>query len=499
MSHEDSLRSSFLGSATPNHSKPGFAANPMEEMLNRLDEDNDIEPWESYDDDDKAMDWCSWRGLFNLGTIFLLLAGLICIFAVLPITTRIEADRKAADQENNTGWSYNLGGVNATGQIAARPRELIDPDTPIDVYQRTGFDGKSWSLAFSDEFNEDGRTFFEGDDPFWEGVDLHYHGALHTEGGALIITQTQEPIHGLNFKSGMLQSWNKICFWGSMYIEGKKLCHVHQLLALSTLALQSPYPYPVTTKWEVSGQVFGPSATLVELGILAPLMAYTYDSCDTGILPNQTWLNGTGPWAAINSGGGGSTLSYLPGHRWSSCTCHGYENEHPGPNITKKLTCHAPEGRNVPEIDVIEAQIEVAKATGQVSQSFQVAPFNGYYKVDNTSLAVFDETISSMNSYWGGQYQQAASFLTDVDNDYYRDNSDEYGIFGVESYANENTRGDNYITWVANGKPSWTLPAEAIGPDTGADIGQRLISEEPMYMIMNFGELFGVIRKHCGF
>jgi beta-glucanase (GH16 family) len=47
-------------------------------------------------------------------------------------------------------------------------------------------------------------------------------GALHTEGGALIITQTQEPIHGLNFKSGMLQSWNKICFWGSMYIEGKR-------------------------------------------------------------------------------------------------------------------------------------------------------------------------------------------------------------------------------------------------------------------------------------
>jgi hypothetical protein len=48
--------------------------------------------------------------------------------------------------------------------------------------------------------------------------------------------------------------------------------------------------------------------------------------------------------------------------------------------------------------------------------------------------------------------------------------------------------GDNYITWVANGEPSWTLHASAIGPDAGADIGQRLISEEPMYLIMNFGE-----------
>jgi hypothetical protein len=140
----------------------------------------------------------------------------------------------------------------------------------------------------------------------------------------------------------------------------------------------------------------------------------------------------------------------------------------------------------------------VAKATGQVSQSFQVAPFNGYYRIDNTSIDVSDETITSMNSYWGGQYQQAASCLTDVDNDYYRDNSNDFGVFGVESYANENTRDDNYITWVANGKPSWTLPAAAIGPDAGVDIGRRLISEEPMYMIMNFGELFDVLRKRYG-
>jgi hypothetical protein len=125
-------------------------------------------------------------------------------------------------------------------------------------------------------------------------------------------------------------------------------------------------------------------------------------------------------------------LSYLPGHRWSSCTCPGYENEHPGPNITI--------GRNVPEIDLIEAQIEVSRATGQVSQSFQVAPFNGYYKIDNTTIDVFDETVSSMNSYWGGQYQQAASVLTDVENDYYRDNSDEYGVFGFEMFSDEGNR-----------------------------------------------------------
>ena len=29
-------------------------------------------------------------------------------------------------------------------------------------------------LVFSDEFNTDGRTFYPGDDPYWEAEDLHY-------------------------------------------------------------------------------------------------------------------------------------------------------------------------------------------------------------------------------------------------------------------------------------------------------------------------------------
>lgn len=29
-------------------------------------------------------------------------------------------------------------------------------------------------LVFSDEFNQDGRTFYPGDDPYWEAVDLYY-------------------------------------------------------------------------------------------------------------------------------------------------------------------------------------------------------------------------------------------------------------------------------------------------------------------------------------
>jgi len=47
---------------------------------------------------------------------------------------------------------------------------MIDPETPQSVYTRTGFDKQQYNLAFSDEFNKDGRTFYPGDDPYWTAV-----------------------------------------------------------------------------------------------------------------------------------------------------------------------------------------------------------------------------------------------------------------------------------------------------------------------------------------
>lgn len=52
---------------------------------------------------------------------------------------------------------------------------LIDPDTPLDARTKMSWrDNKEWTLVFSDEFNVDGRTFYPGEDPYWEAVDLHY-------------------------------------------------------------------------------------------------------------------------------------------------------------------------------------------------------------------------------------------------------------------------------------------------------------------------------------
>ena len=52
---------------------------------------------------------------------------------------------------------------------------LIDLDTPEYAYTKRSYkDGKLLQLVFSDEFDKDGRTFYPGDDPYWEASDLHY-------------------------------------------------------------------------------------------------------------------------------------------------------------------------------------------------------------------------------------------------------------------------------------------------------------------------------------
>lgn len=51
---------------------------------------------------------------------------------------------------------------------------LVDPSTPDSVKTRTTRTGKNQVLVFSDEFNDDGRTFYDGDDPFFQAVDIWY-------------------------------------------------------------------------------------------------------------------------------------------------------------------------------------------------------------------------------------------------------------------------------------------------------------------------------------
>ena len=53
---------------------------------------------------------------------------------------------------------------------------LIDIHTPKNAYTMPGYNNPQdvYQLVFSDEFEVEGRTFYPGDDPFWEAPTLHY-------------------------------------------------------------------------------------------------------------------------------------------------------------------------------------------------------------------------------------------------------------------------------------------------------------------------------------
>lgn len=119
---------------------------------------------------DHSVDVLSGRGWINVSALLILVSGLIVLFAGYPIITFY-----ARTPQSNLGAS-NMGGTNSSGQVTSFDNvpSLIDADTPQSAYTRTGTDGRTYNLVFSDEFNTDGRTFWPGDDPFWEAVDLYY-------------------------------------------------------------------------------------------------------------------------------------------------------------------------------------------------------------------------------------------------------------------------------------------------------------------------------------
>jgi len=201
------------------------------------------------------------------------------------------------------------------------------------------------------------------------------------------------------------------------------------------------------------------------------LWPYSYDTCDLGTFPNQTTKAGQ-PQAAAG-------LSFLPGQRLSACTCPG--SDHPGPEVTV--------GRGSPEIDIFEAQIDTSSSQGQVSQSFQVAPYNAGYQFDSNPPAttISDSSVTFYNSYKGGVFQQAVSAVTNINNSDFTTGGGGFGVYAFEYWADEQDASSTYITWYANGQTTWTATAASVGADSQTQISNRLISVEPMSIIMNLG------------
>ncbi|CAE7227715.1 unnamed protein product [Rhizoctonia solani] len=409
------------------------------------------------------------RGLANLGCLTILLVGLITLFLGYPVFVNL-----TKSQASSLG-AYNLGGINATGQVPEIPGNygLIDRDTPRKAYTHISVeDGSEWDLVFSDEFNIDGRSFYPGADPYWEASDLHYWGTnnlewyspdmVTTNGGHLNITLDKTPWRGLEYKGGLITSWNKFCFTGGYFVANVSLPGRSDVYGL----------WPAVWAMGNLGRVGHGAST-------DGMWPYSYDTCDVGTLPNQTRPDGTPINASIN---GDPTkegvLSYLPGQRLSACTCAG--ESHPGPRRPDGTFI----GRSAPEIDLIETQVDSATRIGHVSMSGQWAPYNYGYEWLNTSdnFITHDPSLA-LNTYHGGFYQQTTSVLVKTNQSCYMESGGCFFVYGFE-YEPGN---DGYITWTTEEKPAWTLCGSGMGADPRVEIGPRPVPMEPMYMIVNLG------------
>ncbi|CAE6411970.1 unnamed protein product [Rhizoctonia solani] len=425
----------------------------------------------------------SIRGLFNVGCLGLLLLAIIILFVGYAIIAYLKSTAKS------TLGGYNLGGTNTSGQV---------PD-PKSAYTRTSHvDGTTYDLVFSDEFNVEGRSFYPGDDPYWEAVDLHYWvtnniewydpAQVTTLNGSLRIELAKRNNHDMNYTGGMLSSWNKFCFTQG-YLEA---------------SISLPGASNVYGLWPAFW-ILGNLGRASYGATLEGNWPYTYDTCDVGTLANQTDPVTKLP-AAAHVGGPPSTngeMSYLGGQRLSACTCtsesdgtDGRQMVHPGP----KKADGSYVGRGAPEIDIFEAAVDTTTLIGHVSQSGQWAPFNAAFRWDNESnlviydhekshlntfignerhfnaafrwdnesnLVIYDHEKSHLNTFIGNERQQTTSVITNTNQQCYTGSGGCFQTYGAEYKLGE----DGYIQWVTDDSPVFMVKAAGLGPDPVMQIG----------------------------
>lgn len=346
-------------------------------------------------------------------------------------------------------------------------------------------DQQKFKLVFSDEFNIDGRQFHDGSDPKWTAMDKndYTNGALHyyspdnayTENGDLIIkseaksttfagfndTSGKDEVSTKNFKSAMLQTWNKFCFTGG----------------IAEAEIQLPGKHDVGGLWPA-------------FWLLGNIARHTYVGST-----NHVW-----PWSS-------NVCTDKSRHAQKINGC--MKAQHYG--LKKGV------GRGAPEIDIFEVQAGSTKANqgaflespvGQpfASTSFQVAPgrpdnrpsgwpgpgqwYEGLTGGVNTSLNILFH--GDYNHFRGDPdekdyWSDAISFNHQLDERHF----EQKFRYRVEWELPEEDRStDGYIRWYINDHFIMEINGTGI---VDADLGST-ISTEPMYIIMNTA-----ISKEWGF
>ncbi|KAH9485398.1 GTP-binding protein 1 [Psilocybe cubensis] len=392
----------------------------------------------------------SARGIGNVGCLLLLIAGLLALFIGYPVVTFY------IPPILDTSIS-----INSTGQVPQMMgnQGLIDTDTPREAYTRNAWNDATteMKLVFSDEFNVDGRSFYPGDDPYWEAVDLHYWyqatnnlewydpEAITTKEGSLVITLSQKRTHGMDYEGGMLTTWNKFCFTGG-YVEA---------------SVQLPGASNVLGLWPAIWAM----GNLGRAGYGASLEGLWMDD----LLQQR-----------LTETQGKATLYLIF-----------QANDYPDALALAKVI-QAQSIPMEPLLVVLPLRLIFSKPklpknpkvtadtlVGQVSQSAQWAPFDAGYLWNNSpaNMVITNPNITQLNTFIGSATQQATSLTTNTNSSCYElPYGACYAVYGFE-----------YITWVSDNKTSWTLNAPGMGPDPNVQISARPVAKEPMYLIANLG------------
>jgi len=124
--------------------------------------------------EDKISFWLmDGKGFMSFCAFVTLILGILSIFVILPVLTWTGKTYNPPKVNPLPGWAI-VETKQTYGVLKNVRTSLVDPDTPQSARTRQSIAGKTMQLVFSDEFNQDGRTFYPGDDPFWEAADLHY-------------------------------------------------------------------------------------------------------------------------------------------------------------------------------------------------------------------------------------------------------------------------------------------------------------------------------------
>jgi beta-glucanase (GH16 family) len=115
-----------------------------------------------------------------------------------------------------------------------------------------------------------------------------------------------------------------------------------------------------------------------------------------------------------------------------------------------------------------------------VTQSFQVAPFDIFWRPNSDFLQIPNYNTTQMNGYCGGPFQQAISGTTLLNNNWY--DGKQYQKYAFE-YEPGTSNGK--IAWFVGEDRSFMMDGHAIGPN--GNVNSRIVSEEPMSMVLNLG------------